>query len=627
MKKLKYSLPILGLVLVVIILLNAISTIVTSKTGAVVPQKTESQDLANINTKNEIVYARLESDGSMDGIYVVNHFEITKAGLVTDYGDYAKVYNLTDTNQIDITSGVINFNASEGNYYYQGNTTSPDLPWIFDIEYRLDGTLMVPQEIGGQSGALEIHFSSRANANVDSTFYDNYMLQISVSLDTDKSSNIVAPNAIFASAGKERILSYTIMPGKDANFTIKADVDNFTMAGIEITGMPFSSPVELPDTDEMLDEMTLLPSAINILDKGVGELNTGVAELNNGIDELVNGSSNFAKGLSTLSENSGELVEGSEQIKTALSTLAITLNNFNSGDDVELDDLSQLPKGLQQVAQGLEELNLGLKHLKGGYAHMYTSLDLAIMAIPTITEEEITSISILMNGMDNSDPNKVILSQLLKAYGAGQTVLGTYTFNSPDTGVNIRDVMGEVTTTLDTMVEGINSIIMSLNSMADGIEQSMQNNSMLEQIQQLASGLTQLSDNYNIFHIGLVDYTNGVGRMSNAYNGLDDGIGNLQDGVVKLHEGTKELYEGTGELNDAIAGLPGTMQVEIDKLTEDYIGSNFTPISFISPNNSDTEFVQFVVMCDGIKLVETEEIVDVEIKTETFWDRLLALFK
>lgn len=626
MKKIKYVLSILGLVLAVIISFNIVSTAVAAGTDIKGLKEIKSQDTANINSKKEIVYGRLDSDGSMSGIYVVNHFEVTKAGLITDYGDYTKVDNLTDTNPIHIANGLVSFNAGEGNYYYQGNTASSDLPWIFDIEYRLNGSLISPLEIAGQSGALEIDLSSRTNANVDSTFYDNYMLQISVSLDTDKSSNIIAPNAITASGGKSQILSYTVMPGKDADISIKADVDNFTMAGIEITGMPFSSPVELPDTGGALDEMTLLSDAINNLNSGIGELNTGVGELNTGVGELMNGSANFAQGLSDLNANSGKLTGGSEEIKRALSNFAAALNNSNTEDNMELDDLSQLPKGLRQMSQGLGQLSSGLSQLKGGYTKMYNSLDTAIMAIPTIKEEDIYSIYAFMEGMEATD-NKRILGELLNAYRAGQTVLGTYTFNDPNTGVSIRKGMAAIGNSLDTMAESINTMVISLNSMADGIEESIGNNHMLEQIQQLASGVGQLSDNYNAFHMGLVEYTNGVGQISSGYNKFHGGIVDLKDGTDELYEGTSELYGGTKKLNDSVSDLPNTIQVEVDKLMEEYTDSDFAPVSFTSSRNNDTEFVQFVIISEGISIPETNQSPKVETVKETFWDRLLALFK
>ena len=45
-------------------------------------------------------------------------------------------------------------------------------------------------------------------------FYENYMLQISITLDMDKSSDIQAPDAVLANAGKNKVAAYTVLPGR-----------------------------------------------------------------------------------------------------------------------------------------------------------------------------------------------------------------------------------------------------------------------------------------------------------------------------------------------------------------------------------------------------------------------------
>ena len=72
--------------------------------------------------------------------------------------------------------------------------------------------------------------------------------------------------------------------------------------------------------------------------------------------------------------------------------------------------------------------------------------------------------------------------------------------------------------------------------------------------------------------------------------------------------------------------MPDKIQSEIDDMLDQYTGLDFEPISFTSSKNEHTDLVQFVLKCDGIEKPEETKGVEVEVKNETFWDRLISLF-
>ena len=94
-----------------------------------------SQETASIRNKSEIIYGKLDADGKPDGIYVVNHFDVSKSGKIVDYGDYTRVTNLTNTSPLTIDGDQVTLKADLGNYYYQGNVAHRNLPWIISINY------------------------------------------------------------------------------------------------------------------------------------------------------------------------------------------------------------------------------------------------------------------------------------------------------------------------------------------------------------------------------------------------------------------------------------------------------------------------------------------------------------
>ena len=95
---------------------------------------TSRKDSAVYN-KVEIIYANLMADGNVQAVYVVNHFEVTRAGTITDYGYYSPVINLSSTDPLVYTGGSVSFQAEESDFYYQGNLAETILPWNFDFFY------------------------------------------------------------------------------------------------------------------------------------------------------------------------------------------------------------------------------------------------------------------------------------------------------------------------------------------------------------------------------------------------------------------------------------------------------------------------------------------------------------
>ena len=77
----------------------------------------------------------------------------------------------------------------DGKFYYQGELESGELPWNISLKYYLNGRLITSEELAGKSGELEIKLDITQNKNINSIFYDNYALQIALTLNGDKCKN------------------------------------------------------------------------------------------------------------------------------------------------------------------------------------------------------------------------------------------------------------------------------------------------------------------------------------------------------------------------------------------------------------------------------------------------------
>ncbi|WP_337019431.1 YhgE/Pip domain-containing protein [Oceanobacillus massiliensis] len=565
-----------------------------------------------ISAKDEVIYANLDAAGKQRELYVVNTFHVTEPGQITDYGDYTSISNLTNLTEMKQTQdNAIQFETDEGEFYYQGNMDGKALPWNIAISYVLDGEKISPSELAGKDGKLEIHLSTTANEEVDPIFFENYLLQISLKLDPAIFNEIQAPDGNEANAGKDKQITFTVMPEQEEELVVEANVENFEMDPIEIAATPYSMAMESPDVGGMTDDMQSLSSAIAEVNDGVGQLNQGISDLNTGASELSNGSTEYRNGITELSRSSSELINGSTSIQDALQTMNESLQA--SSGSMDISELKALPDGLEQIAGGLQETAAGLDTLKENYSTAYGTLDEAITAIPAY---EINDADI--EALYESGANEDVVNKLVETYAAAQTVKRTYS--------SVREAFAAVDGTLVQVSGAISEMAENLETIAAEFSSSIEEMGAMEGLAELQEGLSTLATKYESFHSGLVSYTDGISELSGSYSELDDGIKQLSEGTSSLHDGASELQNGTSELQESTDNLPGQIESEVDSMMEEYDYSDFEPVSFVSPKIDKVDTVQFVLQTESIEIEEAEPEEDNQEVEKSFWDRLLDLF-
>ena len=587
----------------------------------------------------EVIYAKLDAAGEPLSAYAVVALNGDAGESVTHYGAYTAVENLTDTSALTYEDGAVTATIPEGGrLYYQGTLESFELPWDIAIGYELDGKSISPAELGGQSGALEMTLSVKPNGNAPGAFADEMMLQITVTLDASLCKNITAEGATVANAGGDKTLAFTVLPGAEAEYTVTADVEDFTMAGLTIAGVNYDIASAMGDTAEITDGVGQMTDAIS-------QLSDGASQLASGAGSLRSGAGSFGSGLSTLSAGSAELVAGSEQIAGALAQISASLPGAGAGADAEaaaaaaaaagmdpeaaaatagaqsagagmtldLSALAQLPAGLEQAADGLEQAGAALAQLAEGYGAAYPALAQAVEAIPepSVSEEDIGALMALA-------PDNEALAALVANYQAAQTVKAVWAQASA--------AFEAVQHNLPTLAEGVNSAAASLRQTAQQISAAMSATGGqidLSGLLQLTSGLSQLAQSYSAFHEGLVSYAGGVDALSANWSSVYSGISSLASGAGELSDGVAALNEETSKIPELIDELTGGP-------AEDESADASAQASFLDGRNGDTASVQFVIMTEGISEPEAEEEPAPAEEDKGFfaelWDRIVALF-
>jgi X-X-X-Leu-X-X-Gly heptad repeat protein len=571
-------------------------------------------DAAPSGSREEVVYANLSAAGSVKDINVVSILHNTAAGPIADFGEFSTVKNLTDTGPLTLQDDQVLLSAPPGDFYYQGTLLSPDLPWVIGISYTLDGVSVAPDALAGQTGHVAIRITTAKNPAVDPVYFDNYLLQVSVTLDTTKCSGITAPGGMLANAGANKLVTFTVLPGKTGELLIETDAADFTMNGIELSAVPLSMQFDAPDTSDMLGDLQKLTDAINDLDDGAAQLSAGSVELKDGAADLRDGSASFAAGLGDLSDNAAGLYGGSAQIKEGLNTI-VTSMSASGGQSLDLTSLQQLPSGLSQLAAGLDGISAGLTELKTNFALSYGALKAAILEIPAepVTEADFARL------YQNNPSDKALIDKLAAYYASGVKTKATFD--------NVRPFFDAAEGALDQLIASVGQISASLKDISAQISTALSGNDALSQLGQLMTGLQTLAAQYGDFHNGLAQFTAGVSELNRNYGALDEGLSGLSDGTAGLSDGLGEMSAGLSELNANLADLPQKTDAEIQKLLDAYDKSDVKPVSFASDKNINTLSVQFVLKTDKIEKPEAPEPEPEPEQKETIWDRFVNLFE
>ena len=446
------------------------------------------------SAKEEVIYANLDASGTVTGVYAVNSFAVQAGDTVTDHGSYTAVRNMTTTDPLKHSGDTVTATmAQDGKLYYEGTMdTATALPWLVKLTYTLDGAEIAPEELGGKSGALTIRLQVSRNPDCTGDFFDQYALQVTMTLDTDRAQNIVADGATMANVGSNKQLSYILLPGSDSDVTVTADVTDFAMNAISLNGVKLRLNFGLDGAD-----------LTGMLDR----LQSGSVQLDDGANALADGIAQVQAGLDTLNGKSGELTGGSAKVKAALTQMQTALNGVSASTDqltTLLDASTQIQNGIAQLDAGaaqldeqvsydaykaiLKENGLDLDQLKDGNAKAMEQLEQLARVMPQLKD--------------------VIL--LLKGSSANIDAMETY-----------------------------------LNTVHDGVAQLHAGSSTLNSqygqfdagVRQLANALTGMLGNLSVL-------TDGVNQLASRYGQLDSGLNAYTDGVAQLKAGVQQLTDG-----------------------------------------------------------------------------------
>ena len=155
-------------------------------------------------------------------------------------------------------------------------------------------------------------------------------------------------------------------------------------------------------------------------------------------------------------------------------------------------------------------------------------------------------------------------------------------------------------------------------------------------------------DDITAFVAGIDSYTLGTTQLANGASGLSSGAGALSDGITTLADGLNKLYGSTVKLNDGMktflegvsAYRVGTKSFRVEtSQMEKQMGSQLDSLlsllsndgqvyhSYVSTENSNVNFVQFIMKTEGINIETKAPATEPTVQVKSLWEKFLDLFR
>ncbi len=629
-----------SIIRIIALLLIGIFIIPSNYSMALVHKKTESKTVH----KEEVVYAKLTTAGSPSDVYVVNAFTLPNNTKIKDYGKYSAVQNLTNLDSITYRDNEVSIDTKKGRFYYQGSMIDKNLPWNIDIHYYLDGKEKTAEQMSGATGEARITIDTSKGNITDSSFFEKYMLQVSITLDTMLCSNISAKGATIANAGTNKMINFAAMPGKTSKLEVTADVENFSMPGISIAGVPFSiadDMVDMTQISQMADGLQLLANGISQLNNGANQLNTGINLFAGGTNQLANGYGIFNDGIKQMYSGSNDLYNGALQLEKGSSQYQDGFHKLSAGGNQLIEGSTQINNTLQELsshspdisAEDMHAILQGLKRLQQELERILPTLEDFLQQNPfqeiTLSERNaaLTELEIQKNEGNISERTLDVFKKLLIDYEiancTNELVNGEH---------GIRDILIQFIRILDRFNSNVQ---IPENFDPNMIKQFAKEYAKFHSgLCQYVDGVNQLNQNYSQIHsgikglsFGIKSLSFGLGEASGGSIAMLTGIKNINDGAVDLSQGVNQLADGINLLNSQTSKLPTQVKNGIDDMMSRYTNSDFIPNSFTSEKNSKVDAVQFVFTTEEIKTPEKPIKYKEKKGHATLFEKFINLFK
>ncbi|MFR8037815.1 hypothetical protein [uncultured Clostridium sp.] len=412
---------------------------VTLVTSAAVPVRAAAPRVQ----VDETMYVNLDYYGTATQINVVKGCTTNGLTEYTDYGTYDKVVNMTDDTAPEIGDGTVTWKLPEKNsrFYYQCTMpkNSVDLPWTFDVSYKLNGVEADASKLAGASGLVEVNVKATPNEEAKAYYKNNMVLTVLVPVDMEKCYSVDAPGAQVQSVGSYQAAMFAALPGEDGDFTVRVGTDKYENIGVIM--------MMVPGTLDELNRIKDLKEAKDTWREDGNKMYDSMNALLKTMESMKSDVSGVKGGLANLDQARGTVSANRKQIE-ALSTQALA--------DLQAvtDQTTVMIPYLQTARDAVTDINSNTQALSNTMEDMQDELDRLYDRLGGLSKSLRSAADELNKGLLSQQSQEAIEKELAQKTAETQKILE-----------QIDQLLGEGTTSLTATEQGAESLNQSLDAL------------------------------------------------------------------------------------------------------------------------------------------------------------------
>ncbi len=310
-------------------------------------------------SKDETIYAKLNSDGSTNSVIVSEHVSDNGNNIINDKSNLNNIKNVSGDEVFKKNNGEITWETNGKDIYYQG-TTEDEMPVGVSIKYYLNGEEKSIDEMIGESGNVKIVLSYEnklkhtvlVNGRYEE-LYTPFVIATTTILSNEEVKNINVKNGKVIDNGNSSIVLALASPGLSKSLdldmldsldevSISYDTDCFELSSIySVATSKLFSESDL----DIFDKTEVLYDAINTLSSSSKELVNGSNKLYDALSEMIGSGNTLTEEQLKVIENQAVLAatlsvdDVKTKIKDTLGNVKISYNEINNAINEAIKNL------------------------------------------------------------------------------------------------------------------------------------------------------------------------------------------------------------------------------------------------------------------------------------------------
>ena len=286
---------------------------------------------------DEAVYINMDYYGVPTNTRIVKGVNLNGHTEFTDFGDYKDVYNMSTFDEPTLKENSVywKLDTDKQRFYYEcipNDTVNIQMPWNFDVSYKLNGVPVEADKCAGASGTIQMDVHAVPNDYASEYYKNNMMLVCATGIDMSKALSIDAPGAQIQSFGTYKLVMFMGLPGEENTFTVRIGSNDFESMGL----IMFMTPA----TTSALDIMSSMRDIKDRLENSGDNLYTGVSSMLSTMQAVQGSLSSMSKGISGIDQVRKQLIRDRGTIDPRTDAALAALNELTGQSDSLIPELN-----------------------------------------------------------------------------------------------------------------------------------------------------------------------------------------------------------------------------------------------------------------------------------------------